>query len=328
MVTLCSSLWFSIVHAEKVSDFEMTPSSVESVEATFTVTLKGKSIQDLYAYEAKLNFDPNALEIVKAETKIKGFSVSPIVKDDEITIAHTKIGNVNGEKGDMDIATVTFKAKKARTSSIKWTAIKLLDRDLKDQQFALDNQSIEFTKIFSDITGHWAKADIMEMVTKGIVEGMNADTFAPNQNITRAQFATLLVRALNLSEDSGTNPYTDVKSGVWYEESVKKAYSAGIVSGLSKTTFAPDKSITREEMTMMLMRAKAYTSGVKVDSLTSGATNIFKDDSKISPWAKESVGFAIDSGLMKGRSQTSFAPKASATRAESASVIKRLLNSK
>ena len=327
MVTLCSSLWLSTVHAEKVSDFKIDSFSSESVEATFSVTLKGKSIQDLYAYEAKLNFDPNALEIVKAETKIKGFSVSPIVEDNEITIAHTKIGSVDGEKGDMDIATITFKAKKAGTSSIKWTTLKLLDRDLKDQQFTL-NQSFEFTKIFSDITGHWAKADIMEMVTKGIIEGMNADTFAPNQNITRAQFATLLVRSLNLSEGSGTNPYTDVKSGVWYEDTVNKAYAAGIVSGLSETKFAPDQSITREEMTMMLMRARAYTSGVKIDSLTSGATKIFKDDSKISPWAKESVGYAIDSGLMKGRSETSFAPKASATRAESASVIKRLLNTK
>lgn len=325
--SLCSSMWLNTVSAEKVSDFEMKQSATESANSTFTVTLTGKDIQDLYAYEAKFNFDPKVLEIVKAETKIKGFSVSPIVKDNEITIAHTKIGNVNGEKGNLDIATITFKAKKAGTTAVKWTALKMLDRNLKDQEFT-PNKSSEFTKIFSDIVGHWAKKDIMEMVTKGVVEGMDADNFAPNKNITRAQFAALISRALDLKEGSGTNPFTDVKSGVWYEDTVKKAYAAGIISGMSKTKFAPDKSITREEMTTMLMRAKAYASGVKVDSLASGSTSAFKDDSKISSWAKKSVGFALKSGLMKGRTQTTFAPKASATRAESASVIKRLLNSK
>ncbi|MEK5438826.1 hypothetical protein BSK65_03785 [Paenibacillus odorifer] len=325
--TLCSSMWLSTVHAEKVSDFEMQTSATESANSTFTVTLKGKDIQDLYAYEAKFNFDPKVLEIVKAETKIKGFSVSPIVKNNEITIAHTKIGNVNGEKGNLDIATITFKAKRAGTTAVKWTALKVLDRNLKDQEFT-PNQSSTFTKIFSDIVSHWAKQDIMEMVTKGIVEGMDADSFAPNNNITRAQFAALIARALDLTEGSGGNPFTDVKSGVWYEDTVKKAYAAGIISGLSKTKFAPEKSITREEMTTMLMRAKAYASGVKVDSMASDSTTTFKDDSKISPWAKASVGFALKSGLMKGRTQTTFAPKESATRAESATVIKRLLNSK
>lgn len=325
--TLCSSMWLNTVQAEKVSDFEMKTSATESANSTFTVTLKGKDIQDLYAYEAKFNFDPKVLEIVKAETKIKGFSVSPIVKNNEITIAHTKIGNVSGEKGNLDIATITFKAKKAGTTAVKWTALKMLDRNLKDQEFT-PNQSSEFTKIFSDIVGHWAKKDIMEMVTKGVVEGMDADNFAPNKNITRAQFAALIARALDLKEGAGSNPFTDVKSGVWYEDTVKKAYAAGIISGMSKTKFAPDKSITREEMTTMLMRAKAYASGVKVDSLATGSTSSFKDDNKISPWAKKSVGFALKSGLMKGRTQTTFAPKASATRAESASVIKRLLNSK
>ncbi|TXK77826.1 hypothetical protein [Paenibacillus sp. N3.4] len=63
----------------------------------------GQNLKDLYAYEVKFIFDPDKLEVVKAESNIKGFSVSPIIKNNEITIAHTKIGNVEGEKGNLAI---------------------------------------------------------------------------------------------------------------------------------------------------------------------------------------------------------------------------------
>ncbi|WP_136606245.1 S-layer homology domain-containing protein [Paenibacillus dokdonensis] len=324
--TFCSSTWLASAHAETASDFQMKASSKESSDSTFTITLKGSNIKDLYAYEVKFKIDPSELEVVKAETKIKGYSVSPIVKNNEVTIAHTKIGNVDGDKGDMDIATITFKAKKAGSSKVEWISMKMLDKNLKDQVIT-PGQSTTFMKIFKDIASHWAKDDIMQMVDQKIVEGMDSDRFAPNNNVTRAQFAALITRALDLKDGDGKNPFTDVKSGAWYEETVKKAYSAGIVSGMTSNTFAPDQSISREEMTVMLMRAKAAAQGVKADDLPGGTSSSFKDSGKISSWAQKSVGFAISTGLMKGRTETTFAPKEHATRAESAVVIKRLLAS-
>ncbi|MEC0089701.1 S-layer homology domain-containing protein [Paenibacillus macquariensis] len=321
---LCTMVWITTTNAETVSDFAMNTSDIESVNGQFTITLNGKNIKDLYAYEAKFNFDPNVLEVVKAETTIKGFSVSPVIKGNVVTIAHTKIGNVDGQKGNMDITKITFKAKKAGSSAVKWTSFRILDHNLKDQSFTLD-KSATFTKIFSDIVGHWAKANIMEMVSKDVVQGVDSDHFAPNKNITRAEFAALISRALKLKE--GTNqPFADVKSGVWYEKTVKSAYAAGIITGISSKEFSPNKSITREEMTTMLMRAKSYASGTKVETLPNVSLKKFNDEGKISEWAKGSVGFAISSGLMEGRSESVFAPKEHATRAESAIVIKRLLS--
>ncbi len=325
LCTLCSSAWLASARAETASDFKMKASSNESSDATFTVTLKGSNIKDLYAYEVKFKVDPSELEVVKAETKIKGYSVSPIVKNNEVTIAHTKIGNVDGEKGEMDIATITFKAKKAGSSKVEWTSMKMLDKNLKDQVIS-PGQSATYMKIFKDIAGHWAKDDIMKMVDQNIVEGMDSDRFSPNSNVTRAQFAALITRALDLKEGDGKNPFADVKSGAWYEDTVKKAYSAGIISGVASNKFAPDQSITREEMSTMLMRAKAAAQGVKADTLAGTASVSFKDAGKISAWAQKSVSFAISSGLMKGRTETTFAPKEHATRAESAVVIKRLLS--
>lgn len=321
---LCSVLWLGTASAESVSDFSMKTSDKESVEELFTITLNGDEIKDMYAYEVKFQFDPAQLEVVKAETTIKGFSVQPVIKDNVVTIAHTKVGKVSGEKGNLDFTTVTFKAKKVGESDVKWTSMRLIDSSLKDQSFA-PNSITTFTKLFKDVVNHWAKTDIMEMVSIGVVEGVDKDHYAPNSQVTRAQFATLLARALKLEATNTTLPFQDVKPGAWYADTVKMAYNAGIINGVSNTSFAPDKNITREEMTAMLARAKAYADDVTVDSLPTGSITHFKDNSKVSEWAKKSVSYSSSSGLMKGRTGNEFAPKANASRAESAVVIKRLL---
>jgi N-acetylmuramoyl-L-alanine amidase len=92
----CSLALLAPAYAADGSQFVMTTSDTESDTGEFTVTLKGQNIQDLYAYEAKFSFDANKLEAVKADTKIEGFSVSPIVKNNEVTFAHTKVGNLDG----------------------------------------------------------------------------------------------------------------------------------------------------------------------------------------------------------------------------------------
>lgn len=321
---LCSLTWFSSAYAEGTK-FAMSTTKAESDAAEFTVTLKSENVKDLYAFEAKFNFDSSQLELVKAEAKMKGFSVSPIIKGDEITIAHTKIGKADGEHGDLDIGTLTFRAKSAGKFEVDWTSMKILSRDLVGQDYT-PNQSVAYTKIFSDLVGHWAKKDVMEMVAKKVVEGMDSNRFAPNNAITRAQFATLIVRALGLKAGSSSNPFKDVKSGAWYEDAVKQAYAAGIINGTSSSAFAPEKSITREEMSVMLTRAKAYLMGLKAEEIKTSKIKSFNDEGGISDWAKTPVQFAVSTGLMQGRSASLFAPKQNATRAESAVVIKRLLS--
>ncbi|MBP1962785.1 S-layer homology domain-containing protein [Paenibacillus aceris] len=320
----CSLALIAPAYAEDASQFVMKTSDTEST-GEFTVTLQGENIQDLYAYEAKFSFDASKFDVVKAETKIEGFSVSPIVKNNEVIFAHTKIGKVDGENGNVDIGTITFKAKKVGTSNITWTSMKIVDHNLKSQSIALTN-SAEFTKIFSDLAGHWAKSDVMLMVSKNIVEGMDDDHFAPDSNVTRAQFATLLSKALNLKDGAGQNPFADVAAGSWYEDTVKKAFAAGLINGVSDDAFAPETNITREEMTAMLMRAKAQATGTKVEDMTASTSIQFSDEGAVSDWAKKVVGLAVGSGLMNGRTEQEFAPQEHATRAEAVVVLKRLLS--
>lgn len=322
---LCLSLAVAApISAADVSQFDLTTSDTESDNGEFTVTLKGQNIQDLFAYEVKFNIDASNVEVVKATTAINGFSVPPIVKNNEVTFAHTKIGKVDGEKGNVEIGTVTFKAKKAGTTNIKWTDIKIVDHNLGSQTFT-PNQSTSFIKVFSDLTGHWAKPDIMQMVDKKIVEGMDDDHFAPDTNVTRAQFATLLSKALNLQDDAGQNPFADVASGSWYESTVKKSYAAGLINGVADDAFAPEQNITREEMTAMLLRAKAHATGTKIEDMAVKGSIPFSDEGSISGWAKKVVALAVDSGLMNGRTDQEFAPQEHASRAESVVVLKRLI---
>jgi N-acetylmuramoyl-L-alanine amidase len=321
---LCVALvWTASAYAESTSQFSMMTSDTEST-GEFTITLKGNNIQDLYAYEAKFSFDANKLEVVKSDTKIDGFSISPMIKGNEVTIAHTKVGKVDGEKGNLDIGIITFRAKKAGLTNIKWTNLKIVDHNLKSQSFTR-NDAADFSKIFSDLVGHWAKTDVMQMVDKGIVEGMDDDHFAPDARVTRAQFATLLAKALNLKENVGGQlPFNDVAAGSWYQGEVKKAYSAGLINGVSATEFAPEKNITREEMTAMLIRAKAYASGTKVEDLKMDESIHFEDEDTVSDWAGAFVKLAVGDKLMEGRTATVFAPLAPASRAEAVVVLKRL----
>ncbi|GGA16237.1 hypothetical protein GCM10008018_71060 [Paenibacillus marchantiophytorum] len=319
----CSAALLSPAYAENDSQFVLKTSGTEST-GEFTVTLQGTDIQDLYAYEAKINFDASKLDVVKATTRIEGFSISPIVKNNEVTFAHTKVGNVSGEKGNLDIGTITFKAKKVGTSHLTWTSLKIVDHNLKNQSITLDKSS-DFTKIFSDLVGHWAKTDVMLMVDKSIVEGMDDDRFVPDMNVTRAQFATLISKALDLKSDAVQMPFSDVAVGSWYENTVKKVYAAGLINGISDSEFAPEKNITREEMAAMLIRAKSHGTGMSIEYMPVSSSTPFNDEHEISDWAKKVVQLAVDSGLMNGRTAEGFAPQEQATRAEAVVVLKRLL---
>ena len=178
---------------------------------------------------------------------------------------------------------------------------------------------------FVDITNHWAEGDIDLLAAQNIVEGVSTDKFEPNRVVTRAEFAAVLVRALKLNKDdlAGTN-FADVTDGKWYFEDIAAADEAGIVLGISLTDFAPDKNITREEMAVMMSRAlKHLGKGVPASSDT---LKQFSDEQKIGDWAREDVAFAVANKIIKGRTATNFVPKASATRAEATTMIKRLLD--
>ncbi|WP_051775520.1 Ig-like domain-containing protein [Paenibacillus tyrfis] len=181
---------------------------------------------------------------------------------------------------------------------------------------------LEMTKSFADLPeGHWAANVIQELAAKQIVSGTSATGFEPERSVTRAEFTTLLVRTLKLTE-KGEAPFTDVKPNDWYAEAISIAVKAGIVQGRSEALFDANAQITREEMVSMLMRAYEK---LKDKALVQTSTS-FTDESQVSSWAAEFVKAAAALHLIQGRAADKFDPKGITTRAEAAQVIYNLLN--
>jgi hypothetical protein len=184
---------------------------------------------------------------------------------------------------------------------------------------------VELNKSFSDISAHWAKADIEMLASKFVVQGMNETTFAPDQHVTRAQFATMLVSSLALNADSKSAVFRDVKAEDWFSGAVNTAAKLGIVEGNSAEEFAPNANISREQMAMMISRALKL-SGKEVHSTTSQEKlSRFTDSRAISDWAKSAVAQTIEANIVNGLTDQSFAPKENATRAQATVMLKRFL---
>jgi len=177
---------------------------------------------------------------------------------------------------------------------------------------------MEYDRSFSDVDESlWAYQVIKAMVAKHIMQGVSEDRFDPHGLVTRAQFATMIARALGLKANEPA-PFADVPAGAWYAEAVSAANAAGIVRGRSEQLFAPDVYITREEMAVMLMRAYAYATG---NSPSTSQASGYLDADRISDWAREAVLQAQVLGLMKGRGNSLFDPQAPVTRAEGAQAV-------
>lgn len=173
---------------------------------------------------------------------------------------------------------------------------------------------------FADITGHWAENDIKEMVRRGIVTGVTETTFEPDRAVTRAEFATLMSKALGLTSVLSAG-FADVDKGAWYAPYVNAAANVGLIVG-ADGYFRPDDRITREEMAVILCKARAFMGLPEAK----GAIENFTDRGQISEWAYAYVDVAASVGLIAGMPDGSFAPQEDTTRAQAASVIKRLLD--
>lgn len=184
-----------------------------------------------------------------------------------------------------------------------------------------------YDKTFDDIVGHWARLDIEHMAAKHVVRGMTDTTFVPEGAVTRAQFAALLVRALNIPvAASGQPTFQDLGTNHWAFAEVEAAVRAGLVRGVGNNRFEPDRPINRQEMAAMLIRAAEWAGNELDSGDTQTVLAAYSDANAIADWAADAVAAALRSNLMIGRTASEFVPHGTATRAEAATVIKRLMN--
>ena len=185
--------------------------------------------------------------------------------------------------------------------------------------YSADTTTPSIDNPFTDMVNHWAAADVLALNKAGIVSGVSDSLFEPERNITRAEFAAIIARALNLGEKAAS--YKDVSTNDWFAGYVGSCSDAGIISGFDGF-FRPNDNITRQEMAVIIVNAYSYIGGVGA----SGSLGEFTDKSEIADWAKAAVDTASSVGLISGMGDGTFAPNANATRAQAASIVKRLLD--
>jgi hypothetical protein len=180
---------------------------------------------------------------------------------------------------------------------------------------------------FSDIASveAWAGREIQVVAAKGAIEGKAAGTFAPQDKVTRAEFAKMLIRALDLDNGSATASFDDVKAGDWFAPYVAAAANLKIINGRSASKFDPNATITRAEMATMIARALKVSQGVSDVADADAALKGFADAGKISASLKAGVAFAASNGIVQGNAGK-FLPNNNATRAEAAVIIYRAIN--
>jgi spore germination protein YaaH len=172
---------------------------------------------------------------------------------------------------------------------------------------------------FPDIANSYALPQIQKLSAKGIVVGDENGYFHPNKPVTRAEFVTMLNRALGiLPLPASISAYQDVPKTSWAYPWVQAGVSVGIVHGASKQSFAPKRSITRQEAAALLVRALRE----KPQALPVSA---WADRESASPWAVPYVEEAMARGLMTGHEGT-FRPLSPLTREEVAVILDRILS--
>jgi len=185
---------------------------------------------------------------------------------------------------------------------------------------------IWYTKKFKDVEGHWAKKFVNEMGSRLVIKGIDQNNFAPDRNITRAEFAAIVGRALGLRESGTVNKFSDVKGSDWFSGAVGIAYEYGIISGYEDGTFRPDAAISREEAMAMIARAMAIA-GMDInisESDTGEQLARFIDKDGVAGWAKKSAAACVKYGITVGNNSL-LTPKDNITRAETATIIIRTL---
>lgn len=285
------------------SDIKVTVAKISDA-ASLPVDPSSKLISDVFeikkdkegtfskAIEITLPYDKSKVDLEQSDVSLYWFNetTKAWVQLDNIVIDKVK-GTVTGS--------VTHFTKFAVISNPK-------------QETKPDSGTVNLT----DIKGHWAENNILELVKAGSINGYEDGTFKPENRITRAEFVSIVVKFLKLNEQGSSNKFTDVANH-WAKNAIATAAAQGIITGYTDTTFGPDDFITREQMAEIIVRAAHLD---KVAGNTS-----FTDNAAISDWAQAAVATLTSKGFMNGYEDGTLKPQGLTTRAEASTLILRTL---
>lgn len=260
-----------------------------------------------------------------------------------VTVVETKNGTatVSPEKAASG-ATVTVKPEPAEGYKVKSvTAVKAdgtnVPVDEKAYTFTMPASAVKVTVEFEEGTepvdpkpqegkfvdvadDFWAAKDIYTLKDAGIIGGKSATEFDPEGDVTRAEFAKMVVGLFGYKATSDAVNFEDCKAEDWFTPYVAAGVEAGVIKGVSDTEFAPNATITREDACTILGRA--------LNKVAQSNELKFTDADKVAEYAAPYVALLSELGYVNGYEDGSFAPTNNITRAEAAKIIAGIYNAK
>lgn len=214
-------------------------------------------------------------------------------------------------------------------------------------------QTAVFAAGFTDISGHWAENAIINLANKGVVDGVTDTQFMPDGEVTRAQYLKMIMEATGMDTvPCRAGECLEVKTDMWYAPYLQKALDCGLIpesmiAGFKQSVeytvdengtateskvvyngaFNGDLAINREEMAVLTESFYQYTRTVLTnDTVDVSKIKDFADSDSISDWAQTSIKQSVAHGFIEGTDNNMFRPKDKATRAQAATIIKRVLD--
>ncbi|MDN4603840.1 MULTISPECIES: OmpL47-type beta-barrel domain-containing protein [Paenibacillus] len=298
----------------------LAPSNITATSTTQTVTLDfiqvdTKGFTSLVIYRS-------GKEIGRVKAGQKHFSETGL---DPATSYEYKIKALNPGGLSLEETTVSASTQSVPTitnpnPSSNTEETKEEENEIKPDDNVSPGNTNSDKDIFKDISTNFAKNEIESLAKDGIIKGISFEMFAPDKQITRMEFAALIVRTMSANPDESiTLTFQDIKDSAWYARELNAAIVNGIAKGFSTLEFRPEALVNREQAAKMLINvllSEGVAPGVTIQQ--------FSDESDISVWAAEDVKMAMEQQLVKGYPDNTFRPKQGLTRAEAATLIYRL----
>ena len=315
----CDVTWDSTTYNPNAEDTQYVRGSVlyngQTYEAVMPVDVEGAPVDPegptvSTAYVITVEDSDNGTVTPSRTRASKGITVTLTVKPDEgYKLDTLTVTDKNGNELNL-----TDKGNGKYTFTMPASAVTV------EASFTKDDTPVDTGLPFTDVKADdWFYEAVKYVYDNKLMDGTSSTTFAPFMTTNRAMVVTILWRLEGQPEtDDATLSFTDVESGVWYTNAVNWAASKGIVKGYSDTVFAPNDTVTREQLATILYR---YAESKGYDVSAKGDLTTFADGAKTSSWAAEAMEWAVGSKLLSGKGGNVLDPTGTATRAEVAQIF-------
>lgn len=281
-----------------------------------------------------LNYGDSLIRISWAGTdalteggKIMKLTFVPLVKqsfETQIVIDEIKIADADGNK----LSVTTNNGKIVCEPNSRPSGRGHSGGGQKNTSEAVDSGEQKSGKscVFKDVKEtDWFYDYVQIVYESGLMRGVDENVFEPNEKLTRAMFISVVHRMCDMPKIEEQTAFTDINVNAWYAPAVAWGYKNGIISGVSKTEFAPDAYISREQVAAILCRYAKYK-GVDVEKIAEDADmSGYLDAKDISDWALEAVRYCVAKKIIRGNEDGYILPQSYSTRAEMAALVSRFI---